>query len=396
MIWYLLTFIFLAGNYSFAEETHPKVCLNMIVKNESHVIERCLTSTLPIIDTWVIVDTGSTDGTQEIIRKFFKEKGMEGELHERPWVNFEHNRNEALQLAKGKGDYLLFMDADDYLQYEPDFKLPYLDKGCYIIVIHHGGTKYDRIHLIDNHMLWSWKGVLHESLVAPPGTTGGILQKVKNVYTGEGARSKDPAKFLKDAAILEAALAKEPNNDRYAFYLAQSYVDGKQLDKALKAYEKRVAMGGWDQEVYWSLYQIGNIKQGLELPPEEVIEAYMKAFKFRPTRVEPLYSMIRIYEGKKDFEAGYRLGKIGMTIPTSRDNLFVAAWIHEWGIPLELSVCAYWTGRYQECQELCLALLKKELLPEVKECVQNNLAFANQKLAEQVVEQVVSIEARKN
>ena len=42
---------------------HPRVALSMIVKNERNVIERCLESVLPIIDTWQIVDTGSTDGT---------------------------------------------------------------------------------------------------------------------------------------------------------------------------------------------------------------------------------------------------------------------------------------------------------------------------------------------
>ena len=62
------------------------LCLNMIVKNESHVIKRCLDSVKPIIDYWVIFDTGSTDGTQRIIQEVLKD--IPGQLHERPWVNF--------------------------------------------------------------------------------------------------------------------------------------------------------------------------------------------------------------------------------------------------------------------------------------------------------------------
>ena len=76
------------------------ICLNMIVKNEAHVIERCLISVKHLINYWVIVDTGSTDGTQQIIRDFLKE--IPGELYEKLWVNFSHNRNEALNLGPVK------------------------------------------------------------------------------------------------------------------------------------------------------------------------------------------------------------------------------------------------------------------------------------------------------
>ena len=90
--------------------TPPTICLNMIVKNESHVICRCLASVKPFITHWVIVDTGSTDGTQAIIQDYLKD--VPGQLYERPWVDFSHNRNEALGLAQGAADYVLFIDAD--------------------------------------------------------------------------------------------------------------------------------------------------------------------------------------------------------------------------------------------------------------------------------------------
>ncbi len=88
------------------------LCLNMIVKNEAHVIERALASVKPFIDYWVIVDTGSTDGTQEVIKAYFQD--IPGELYERPWKNFGYNRTEALELARNKGDYLVIVDADDW------------------------------------------------------------------------------------------------------------------------------------------------------------------------------------------------------------------------------------------------------------------------------------------
>src|SRR5580693_975887 len=109
------------------------VCLNMIVKDEAQVIEKCLSSVKPLIDYWVIVDTGSSDNTKMVIQKTMD--GIPGELHARPWVNFAHNRNEALELAKDKGDYVLLIDADEVLQYPEDFAFPGLEKDLYFILV---------------------------------------------------------------------------------------------------------------------------------------------------------------------------------------------------------------------------------------------------------------------
>ncbi|HBO81928.1 MAG TPA: family 2 glycosyl transferase, partial [Cupriavidus sp.] len=87
-----------------------RICLSMIVKNEAAVIERCLRAVRPHIHAWAISDTGSTDGTQDIIRNTLGD--LPGELIERPWVDFSTNRNEALALAAKHGDYALLIDAD--------------------------------------------------------------------------------------------------------------------------------------------------------------------------------------------------------------------------------------------------------------------------------------------
>ena len=89
----------------------PRIVLTMIVKNETAVLKRSLGSVRGLVDSWCIVDTGSTDGTQDMVRELMAD--IPGELHERPWVDFAHNRSEALELSRPLGEYSLMLDADD-------------------------------------------------------------------------------------------------------------------------------------------------------------------------------------------------------------------------------------------------------------------------------------------
>lgn len=370
---YLLCF-FLFFSIINAEEK-KSVCLNMIVKNETKVIRRCLESARPIIDYWVIVDTGSDDGTQEMIREYMKD--IPGELHERPWINFGHNRNEALQLAKGKGDYLLFIDADEIFVYEPNFKLPDLDKDFYHVMTDFNGMTYARVQLINNHLDWRWIGVLHETLDSKDARTNQVLYGINDrVYT-DGARSQDPDKYKKDAKILEEGLRNEPDNSRYVFYLAQSYKDAGDYENSLKYYQKRIAMGGWDEELFWSKLQLGILEEALKRPPEKVLERFTDAYYYRPNRMEPLYHMALFCRTHENYALGYLMASLAVKIPLPQDILFVQKWMYDYGALLELSICAYWIGRYAECAQICNQLLKRPDLPQnIRECVTRNLSFA--------------------
>lgn len=383
----LVTFYFIPFTVECNETSikKPKICLNMIVKNESAVIKRSLSSVLPIIDYWVIVDTGSTDDTQKVITDFMKEKNIPGELIEKPWVNFAHNRNEALQLAKGKSEYILFLDADDYYEFDPDFKFMSLDKDYYYIPIHYGTIEYSRILLIRQGIDWNWVGALHEVLVPKTSYTFANLRNIKCIPTGNGDRSKNEQKYAQDAQILEQELEKDPNSTRNRFYLAQSYYDAKNYPKALENYEKRIAMGGWDEEVFFSMYRIGLLQEDLKMQHSTIIASYNRAYQYRNSRVEPLYRLASLENRAKNFEKAYEIGKIALTIPASKDILFVEKWTYDYGVALELSVSAYWLEKYEECKLISQELLNKELPQNIKIIVQNNLNFANAKLIERLI-----------
>jgi glycosyltransferase involved in cell wall biosynthesis len=357
------------------------ICLNMIVKNESQVIERCLFSVKPLIDYWVIVDTGSTDGTQEKIKKFLRD--IPGELHERPWVDFSHNRNQALVLSKDKGDYLLFIDADEQLLFSESFMLPDLDKDCYFSILVQKNFRFNRILLVNNHLHWHWEGVIHEHLCCPQPNSFEILKEVIHAAdTEDGHRQQDPRKCHKDAAVLEAALKKDLGNSRYTFYLAQSYFNAQETALALKNYEKRAEMEGDPQETFWSLYMIGFLQETLQMPSEKIICSYCRAHQYRPSRVEPLFRLIHHSFKSKHSLIGYALAKQALSIPLPDDFFFVECWIYEYGLLLALANTAYEIGKYEEAYSIYQEVLSKPTLsPSSLKDVQHNLSVVQAALA---------------
>ncbi len=205
------------------------LCLNMIVKNESHIIEETLTNLCQHfqLDYWVISDTGSTDNTIQIIEDFFRDKQIPGEIHQAAWRDFAYNRNLALDACAGKADYVLFFDADDQVQGRID--LPALTEDAYYFKMtnEQNSVQYHRLLIIKNNQQYSWKGVIHELIISDQVTQERVLVGDYIVVSRHlGSRNHNPDKALHDAQALEAAFlsnAEPEMQSRYAFYCAQSY-----------------------------------------------------------------------------------------------------------------------------------------------------------------------------
>ncbi len=346
----------------------------MIVRDEAAVIERCLASLLPYIDCWVIVDTGSVDDTPARIKAALA--GVPGELHHRPWRNFGHNRSEALELARGKADYLLFIDADETLAALPGARWPHLSEAAYSLEARFNGLSYDRVSLVATRLLWRWAGVLHEYLDAGQPVAQPRLPNFWIEVRAEGARSQDPRKFDKDAAVLEAALRDEPHNARYAFYLAQSYRDAGQTAQARQAYEKRAAMGGWDEEVWYSLYQMARLSELLGEPKAQVMSAYLHAYAARPSRAETLVALARYLRLQLDWPPAYLYAKQAAELPLSTDRLFVEPAAYGWSCKDELALAAFYSGKIEQAGQLWLHMLDDADLPTGdRPRIEANLAY---------------------
>jgi glycosyltransferase involved in cell wall biosynthesis len=361
------------------------VCLNMIVKDEEDSIERCIDSVAPYIDSWVIVDTGSKDKTIEKIHEVMGKHGIPGTLYERPWVNFAHNRTEALNLAKDVCDYRFMMDADDYLVVD-EGKNPFsvLDSDAgYSIKLKFADIEYYRFFLFKSDLDWRFEGVLHEYPALPDNTpkSGGNLNDchiMANISPLKRAKSVKE-KYAKDAKILEKALKDEPGNPRYQFYLAQSYRDSSQTNKAIEAYKKRAAMGGWDEEVYISLYHVALLMDQVGRKEEDVFYAYSRAWEFRPHRLEAVYYLMRYLRMNKRYVLAFTYGNMAAQNAREGDVLFVNVPIKKWLFVDEYCMSAYYVGQYQLAYDNAKTFMESEHFKEVpaeeQERLRNNFAF---------------------
>jgi tetratricopeptide (TPR) repeat protein len=328
------------------------ICLAMIVRDEQEVIARCLRSVREHIDQWVICDTGSCDDTRAIIRAELA--GIPGELHDRQWVNFGHNRSELLRLARNSADYLLLLDADMTVTVA---ELPSLEADAYMLRVNED-PEYWLKCLVRGEIEWFSKGATHEYLACEQPHTVENLREIVISHHHDG--SSRAHKFTRDLELLSTELEANPGDQRTTFYLAQTCRDLGETERALELYERRVRMGGWEEEVFYSLHQAALLRCALDGWPAAT-SAFLAAWSYRPSRVEPLYELASRLRLAEQYHAAHLFAKQGIGIRRPADHLFVQRWMYEWGLLFEYSITAYWTGDVHAALRACDRLLELQL-----------------------------------
>jgi tetratricopeptide (TPR) repeat protein len=306
-----MEFKIIEKHISSEEKKQPTLCLNMIVKNESHIIISTLTNICNKIsfDYWVICDTGSTDNTKELIINFFKLKNINGELYENKWIDFGYNRTIALENAYNKTDYLFIFDADDTLEGNFVFPNNIFDYDSYLL-------NYDKFHsytrkqLINNRKKWKYIGILHEYIVCLEKDNSFIINGDYYIISGKnGNRNNDVNKYQKDAILLEDAYyeaikKKDIIYERYSFYCANSYKDANDMDNAIKWYKNTLLLNNWNQEKYISclnLYYLYDSKKNIE----NAIFYAIKTYEYDKNRIEGLYNLIKYYYNQNQYDIAF-------------------------------------------------------------------------------------------
>tara|TARA_A100001011_G_scaffold400434_1_gene514951 strand:+ start:1950 stop:3905 length:1956 start_codon:yes stop_codon:yes gene_type:complete len=328
-------------NLEIIEKT-PTICLNMIVKNESKIIERLLESVLPIIDTYCICDTGSTDNTKTIIKEFFNKHNIFGKILDYDFINFEENRNYALKEAKDMASYILLLDADMILNIDKNFKKSQLIDPVYNICQGNDVFRYFNIRLLANSVNAKYSGVTHEYIDILDNSYKKNCEYLKILDLDDGGSKSN--KFERDISLLKKGLENNSNNIRYNFYLANTLLDCNKYEEALEYYKKHAEIVTWNEEHFYNYYKQGICYKHLN-NEDKMIESWMKAWTIRPTRVESLFEIIQYYRNKCIWDKCKIYYDIAKNIKFPKDDiLFVHKDIYDHKLLHEYSIFAYYIG----------------------------------------------------
>jgi len=294
-----------------------------MIKNEEKILKRCLEAVENLVDCFCICDTGSTDNSLEIAKEFLKTH--KGCLTSEPWKNFGHNRTVSFQNAQTyikqelnwdlSKTYGLLLDAD-MVFVNKTLKNQTLTAPGYKIIQLNGNLEYYNCRFVRMDYPWTCVSVTHEYWNGPTENLSKDICFIDD--KNDGGCKHD--KFERDQKLLEQGLIDEPKNVRYMFYLAQTYKCMNKHEDAIKMYKRRIKAGGWHEEVWYSMYMIGD--SYLKIKNVFKFEAWMQlAFQFHSKRSESLYKLAEFFRVNGLHYKAYHYANIGDKIPFPKDDV---------------------------------------------------------------------------
>ena len=324
------------------------ISLCMIVRDEESTIARCLDSIKGIPDEIVIVDTGSSDHTKEIINEYTDK------IFDFVWID-DFAAARSFAFSNATTDYILWLDADDVLTDSDRRQFLKLKKNLdplmdvvnmpYLLAFDQSGAatcSLRRNRLVKRSKNFRWIGAVHEYLEV----YGPILNSDICV-THKGTESNDSDRNLK---IYEKRKAKgESFSPRDLFYYANELSDHQFIEQAIEAYREFLKTEqGWVEDNLSACVKLADCFEKLGEKDKE-LEYILKSFEYATPRAEICCRLGYYFLCAKQYEKGAFWYKLATQLEKPIDS---------WGAMIE--ACWTWLPHLQLC--VCYDRLDKHEL----------------------------------
>lgn len=402
----ILFFIF-SQSYQLLPNIHDDHLLAVVVmvKNEADVIIPTLKPFVEAgLQSFLVFDTGSTDGTQEKIRNYFKESSVcNAHIREEPFIDFATSRNRALDLAEeifSEHTFLLMLDAEWYAHDIPtlikfcienkDYIAPGCTGSCYsmrLFTVQDAINNYiTRLIRVGHNVRYI--GVVHETIREV--ASGIVPDSAYFEYAPQKlGREKSNARLARDYALLKKSHENNPEDTRTLFYLAQTCQFMDAWDEAIFYYKKRLELGELSEEKYLAAYRIGyaievimqesknkNIESSYRW--EDALHYYLMAHSILPYRAEPLFRIACYYIRNNLHAVAYLFAIRAAQLPYPHNGMFVEKKIYDYVRYDILGQCALYAGELEIGKRAVLKAM--ETAPD-DECLHHNLKLYNYHIA---------------
>lgn len=325
------------------ERTQGLLGLVMIVKDEASRVGPLVESLRDVVDCVTILDTGSTDGTQDVVRSLAK-SGICCTLQEATFEGFAKSRNLALDLHGERTVFTLMLNVDPLINGPAlraflEERRSQTHEAAYRVRLTPG--HYFQTSVLRTACRWRYVGRTHEVPCGTIGMVGPVVPGVSVVVD----RTDRPveawrSRWMRDLQLLEADMVDTPQDPRPVFYMAQTLEclgdlpqpegqsSGGWYISALGMYRRRGQMGGFRDEAYEALFRVGRVLD--KLGQSEADAAYIAAHDFDPRRAEPLHALALRYYKQGKHALTYLYARRAAELPLPDTDLFVDEAVYTW------------------------------------------------------------------
>jgi len=382
----------------------PLVCLVMMLKDEAHTVASTLSSVADAVDCWLVLDTGSTDGTPELIEQWFaahvspiSHAALPGRIVYEPFVDYGATRNRVLDLARDAYNpiFTLMLSADERVE-NPEVLRSFLQEvryargtqhGAYPVVMNTGLT-FDSLRLARVDSAWRYKARVHEYLSPPTGPYVGLYRSPTHIRVRfnvtDGPRRFASQFFIK--RILEEDLAKNPNDTRSIYYLARTNAGIGNHSEAFKYYDMLSKVSTWDEERYHGMVQRALMTKHLpNFDWRERQSMLLDAFAYKPDNMDALHALAQDHFDSGRFQLAYLFALRAVELPLPAglagiENVLLrpTKWLYDYEGQRLLGFAARQLGEWAVCVRAFEAVLRVQTNDTI---VQDRIKLCRDELA---------------